>query len=39
LRAEILSPISEIVAASGPMKAMPAAAMASAKRAFSDRKP
>ena len=38
-RAEILSPISAMVFASGPMKVMPASATADANAAFSDRKP
>ena len=39
LRASVLLPIFRIASADGPMKVMPAAAQASAKSSFSDRKP
>ncbi|MNC99701.1 hypothetical protein D3C83_180710 [compost metagenome] len=39
LRAATLSPSIRMVSGEGPMKTMPAAAQASAKSGFSDRKP
>ena len=38
-RARVLEPSSRMAEAGGPMKVMPAAAQASAKSAFSERKP
>ena len=37
--ASLLEPMARIAAGGGPMKTMPALAQASAKPAFSDRKP